>query len=1527
MGGSQGPIGPSGTASLSLALPISAGRGYAPSLGLGYSSAGGNGAFGIGWQVPVMMISRRTSHGVPRYTEDDVFVGPGGDILVPEVDENGNLVVTTGVSTYGGVDSGGTYSVTRYLPRVEGGFDLIEYWQPTDEVSTDFWLVHGADGQLHLLGKTSAGRLADPASPGTRTACWLIEESVSPTGEHIGYQYLSESDLSLAAEPSNTEAHDSSAARYLGIICYGNKTPSDSLFLWSGDAGLTAQDWLFNLVFDYGSRGIDPKTAPGFVPSDSDVLRSDAFSHYAFGFEVRTRALCQQVLMFHTFTDELGPDPVLVNRLLLEYEADPVMSRLVAAHSLAYESDGSVQTLPPIEWAYSAVPSPEQLAQHAWQLFPAQMGLDDSGGFQLVDLYGEGIPGILGLYNNAWYYWAAIRDTADGSGPEAVTYAPGQLLKSIPTGGSTTATLTDINGDGQLDWLETQPGMAGFFTLRPDASWSGFIPLKALPTEYFHPQAQMADIVGAGLPDLVLIGPKSVRLYANKRSAGFERATEVQQDTGINLPIRGRDATELVAFSDVLGSGQSHLVSVRYDRVMCWPNLGWGRFGSPLTFPLSGLDQDSFDPKRLYLADMDGSGAADLIYADADNLRVYFNLSGNGFTTEPLLLPYPDGRGFDQLSAINFADAGGRGMTDIVLSVPYSGEFQAPQHWYYSLSGHKPYLLNRTDNNIGAATHIVYRSSAQEWLDEKQECFAAGKQPICALPFPIHVVSRVRSEDQLTGNQRTQSCRYRKGVYDGKEREFRGFGYVETLDSPIDPGACYTETGGPQAFSPPLRTCSWYHTGREEDESAASMYSRQGDVALPYAGDALAFDLPTTVFTQFSKATGDTTFTPDKATLWWLYRSLKGSLLRSEEYGLDIASIPYSVSTACYQVRQVQAGACPMPGNPTAILRAPVVLPTTVSQLNYSYERVATDPLITQNMTLALDQYGAVCRSCAISYPRRTLLSNPYPSLKPETIWQDTQDDQQYVLRLVEQRQSYYHLDTATSMWRLSLPHQSRVVHWAFDSSVGNDYPQGLSPADLLGTNGLLSQVDSSALGGQGVVYYQGANKPAPDFVALVDYQESAQLDDNSLAAYSAVLDSDALSDMLTAAGYQLCDPVLVESGESTAQIWSVWSGYTVYGNCSQFYRPLRQWNTSLTAPGTTATWDASYCAVISTADALGNTVTAEYDYRFLQPWRLTDSNANIQEVQFDGFGRVLAITTYGTELPAGTVVDSDSDLTALTTPVGFDQLSSTPAPGWESWPTSPRVPVLPVDKAISQVLSGEALPQRQAVVVSFAPFSWMGLLPVGIVDDATWQTLVAQRYLTTEGYLRTHAWQAYARHDDALPKPVQAYMALQVRVPVHSAVLTADRYPSDAQQQVRIDVAYNDGFGRVLQTNRRVPAGEAWQRLESGELAVAEDGTLLSTQADSRWAVSGRVEYDNKGQPVRVFQPYFMDSWQYVSDLSARTEGYADSHYYDALGRESLVITALEWQRKAWRGPWFTVAWDENDTWQSVLQKQEASA
>ncbi len=1513
---SHGPIGPTGTASQSLALPISDGRGYAPDLALHYSSTSGNGLFGIGWQVPVMSIARRANTSVPRYTEEDEFVGPDGEILVPERDSQGQAV-TTYVNAYGEVTLSTRYLVRSYLPRVEGAFDRIEHWQPEATNHTDFWLIHTADGQLHLLGKTSAARITDPANPASRTACWLLEESVSPTGEHIGYRYVDETQLSLSNSIKEINTRDRQANRYLATVCYGNVRADAHLFLLQKDNALTEEDWLFSLVFDYGARGIDPLHPASFEAVGNDCLRADPFSSYAFGFEVRTRVLCQQVLMFHHFPDKLSDAAVLTARLQFEYDNHSLMSQLVAAHSLAYEPDGTLLTLPPIEWEYSkplAQAESTLLGAEEWQAFPALPGLNDGVHFQLVDLYGEGIPGILAACNGAWYYRAPQRDTKEGAHPDAISYASAwQLLPTLPVG-ATQASLMDIDGDGQLDWVVTRPGLAGFFTQHADTRWSSFIPFKAVPMEYFHPQAQMADIVGAGRPDLVLIGPHSVRLYANQKADGFASPIDVAQEEGMTLPIQGQDATELVAFSDVLGSGQSHLVSVRQDRVTCWPNLGRGRFGIPLTFMLATALPGVFDPRRVYLADLDGSGAVDLIYADTQHLIIYLNQAGNGFAPAPLFLPYPNGRKFDQLSAISFADVMGKGIADIILSVPYSGTYQAPQHWHYRFATQKPYLLIRTDNNHGAATQITYRSSVQAWLDEKQELTQLGQPAVCALPFPMHLVASVITHDQLTQNQLVQSYRYRKGVYDHQEREFRGFGYLEVQDSLVYPATAYADPA--TAFSPPLRTCTWYHTGRSEDEG--TLYTA---VTPPYRGDAKVWTLPATRFTQFSDASGipiDTPYTPEGDEVWWLYRALKGSLLRQEVYGLDGSEaqpIPYSVTFTDYQVRRVQTGTID-----TALEQSfpPVALAGLSEQLTYNYERSPTDPLITQQLMHTQDRYGALCRSFSITYPRRSQQANPYPALqKPDSLWEDSYDEQQQKLRLIEQRQSWFHLNDAQA-WRLHLPSQSRTEYWTFTEAVSAQYPNGVHLDDLRDGAGLLGQTENRVFGGQSVVHYVNQSTPStpPDFIALIEHHESALLDASNLTAYEEALNEAERQQLLTEGGYVQREQVLLAPGQTSAPVWCVLQGYTAYGTAQQFYRPLQQWSTALTAPGSTAQWDTHFCVIERTEDACHNIAQAEYDYRFLQPYRLIDLNNNIHEVQYDAMGRVLANTTYGTELAAWT----DADKVPAPVRVGFHRLALEAMPGWEDWPSAARPIDLSVEAAIAQGMEAK-IKQTLPTMIAFDPFSWMGRLPRETIDAATWQQLVSERYLTEAGYLRARAWDAYAEPESTLPAAVRTIMSTLVRLPVHHVTLTADRYPPDPAQRIQVGVAYYDGLGRPLQACAWVPSGMAWLREDNGELATASDGTLLAELVESRWNISGRLEYNNKGQVIRAYQPYFVNSWRYIVDHALRTGGYADTHYYDALGRETQVFTALQWQRRIVYTPWLTAHRDENDNWQSAQQ------
>ena len=126
------------------------------------------------------------------------------------------------------------------------------------------------------------------------------------------------------------------------------------------------------------------------------------------------------------------------------------------------------------------------------------------------------------------------------------------------------------------------------------------------------------------------------------------------------------------------GDGLTDLVRIRNGEICYWPNLGHGRFGAKVTMDQAPrFDQpDQFDPRRIRLADIDGSGTTDLIY-----------LAGDGVT--PVLQPVRQQlerdaqrlAGFpavDNVAAIQVADLMGNGTACLVWSSPLPGDTSRP---------------------------------------------------------------------------------------------------------------------------------------------------------------------------------------------------------------------------------------------------------------------------------------------------------------------------------------------------------------------------------------------------------------------------------------------------------------------------------------------------------------------------------------------------------------------------------------------------------------------------------------------------------------------------------------------------------------------------------------------------------------------------------------------------------------------------------------------------------------------------------
>ena len=1403
-----------GTGSMTVPIAASPGRGgFGPKLSLSYDSGSGNGPFGFGWSLDLPRVTRKTDKGLPRYddaSESDVFLLSGVEDLVPVLTSDGNRFEDRATDP--------SYIIHRYRPRVEGLFAQIERWTRLADGDVH-WRSLTRDNILTIYGQDPLARIADSADC-THVFTWLICETRDDKGNAILYEYKSEDgagiDLSSAHERNRGSRADPrrQVNRYIKRIAYGNrKTMLDDSgrrprFL--SPAQIAATGWLFELVFDYGEHDL---MAPSSVESAPWSCRADPFSSCRSGFEVRTSRRCRRALMFHHFSEEadVGED-CLVRSTDFTYADElnpadpraPIFSFLRAVTQCGYrrEGDGYLKrSLPQLEFEYSEAvvqATVQDIDYTSLAQLPAGWS---SAGSDWIDLFGEGIPGILTESAGAWYYKRNLSPISERD----VEFAPAERVAIQPNFSLADgqARWMDLAGDGQADLVVMDAPLSGFHEHDGNEGWGPFRTfISTLNRNTRDLNLRFVDLDGDGRADVLITEDAALVWHASLGEAGFAAARRVQQsldeETGSRLVFA--DGAQSIFLADMNGDGLTDLVRIRNGEVCYWPNLGYARFGAKISMDRAPhFDHvDHFDLQRIRIADIDGSGTSDLIYLASDGITLYFNQSGNGWSAGQRVTAFP---AVDNLASIQVADLKGNGTACLVWSSPLPANAMRAMRYVDLMGGQKPHLLIRAVNNLGAETAIHYVTSTKFYLADR----FAGTPWISRLPFPVHVVERVETLDRVSGNRFVTRYAYHHGYFDAYEREFRGFGLVEQWDTEElaalgDDAQSSTATNiDASSHVPPVLTRTSYHTG------------------IPVSGQVLPPQLTADEEREASRA-------------------LKGAMLHQEIYALDASSLetlPYLVTEQSFTIRLLQAKA----GN-----RHAVFFTHARETITSHCERNPTDARVSQAVILEGDDYGNTLKSVVVSYGR---------PLRDSALSNEDQD-YQTKRHITYSEHAFTHAIDFDGDHRAPLPCESltyELVGLTLTPEAARFSVEELR--DTAASAVRLSYeetVSDSELQMRLIEHARFQYRPndlgagSGDVLALLP---TGQLESLALVGESYKL---ALTDALVAQRYGglVSDSVLAEEGRYVHNggdaHWWMPSGRIFLSPLAvddagaelayarkHFFQPHRYCDPFHRVEASTqsvGTYDEYDLVPHESRDALGNISTLEYDYRLLQPRRLIDPNGNRSEVAFDVLGMVVGTAAMGKHGEEG-----DSLL-------GF---------------------ATDLDESIALAHLADPFANAQRIL----------------------QRATTRLIYDLFAYQRTR--------DQVQPQPLVV------------CAMTRETHDADLKEgestRIQQNFSYNDGFSREIQ--RKIGA-------EPGAMSVEDSSTGV------RWVGSGWTIFNNKGKPVREFEPFFSRTHRFEANVRV---GVSTVRFYDPL--ERLVGTLHPnhtWQKVAFDA-WYHETWDVNDT------------
>jgi RHS repeat-associated protein len=1430
-----------GTSTLSVNLPFSQGHaGFIPSITLNYNSGGGNSYFGLGWNCDIPNISRKTDKKLPEYKDkedSDVFILSGAEDLVPELIEDAEGFRTNTISIK-------NITINRYRPRIEAGFARIELINDNGNI---YWKITSKENVVSIFGKTNMAKLFSPvAGEENKIFKWQLEYLYDDKGHFIFYDYKKEDAVNVLfslSEKNRLNGQAPFSNIYIKGIRYGNTVP-----YFENDE--FPKDFLFEMVFDYGEHDQDkPTTQPGSldgVPMTWSV-RKDPFSDYRAGFEIRTYRLCRRILMFHHFKNELLLNDYLVKSLDLIYNEQPHLTYLlqITESGFIWNSDGNLlskKSFPPMEFFYQEPGFSREVKEISPEnIENIPVGVDNQQ-YQWIDMYNEGISGILTEQGNGWFYKSNL-----GNGE----FAESRLVSSRPSFlGLRTGDLSiqDLEANGNKFLVSSFPNMQGYFELKEEQEWISFYPFPKYPKiDLKDSNIKFLDLNGDGMPDILISHDNEFIWYPSTGKGGYDdyniAEKAIDEDKGPAIVFADKDDKMLVAIADMSGDGLADILIITYSSAFYYPNLGFGRFGSKVSLEITGCFDSftDFNPAFIHLADIDGSGTTDILYTSAREIQVWFNQAGNRLAVpDPFFNPFP---AIDNQSRISTIDLLGNGTSCLVWSSPIPSNSYAPLRYIDLMDGKKPHVMFMYKNNLGKEILLTYKSSTQYYLEDKKN----GIPWITKLPFPVHCVSLVTIIDKVAQTRFTNEYHYHHGYYDALEREFRGFARVEQRDSEeFDHYIKQTSVTGSSTtiesdlFQPVVITRTWFHTGaflsrdkffhQLSDEYYPRPLVNAGKISdRELVGSLADYVLPEVHF--------ETDLNTNELIEWC--RALKNLPLRQEIYSEEGDATtqlhPYTVTQNNYDIRCLQHQHDEKHG---------VFVSHEKEKLVFNCERNPLDPRIAHTINIETDNYGNVLQTASIVYGRQK--EDPQLPLDKDRQAQTNQNITYTVNRFTEV------LDI-TSAFRL--PVLWNAITWELNTGLpSNDFFSG---EEILGrfTEAAIKKYFEKAL----VKEKRMIENTVTLFLKndLTGPMETGKLDtlglpyENYLLAYTPELIQQIYADRVSDDTLRNEAKYVQFSGDGNYWIKSGKTYYHTDLNKDPFIKIVNP-------PGAAGVLFAKnnfYLPVIyednfgnltkilydryklhaaRVIDAINNEMNAVINYRTLLHYKIKDYNDNVSGVRYDEFG--IVTNTF--------IMGKTGELKG-------------------DWMDPLSIESSPLDQPGS------------LLEYEFRYFETKGLLP-----DRTKSTVRENHYYIDKG--------------NGSNNPPQTTL----------------------NSKIQESYSYSNGSGIEVLKKMQAEPGIAPERDSNNLLLRDSTGKIKykDTGNDSRWVGNGRTIFNNKGKPVKQYEPFFDSTAEYNNESELVELGFTSIIYYDALGRVMRTEHANGAFSKTEFDAWMQKTWDEND-------------